>query len=204
MCVPGRPRACAPPRPRARPAQSKLAALAEEAQAAQAASTSGLEWQGRRHAVRAERVKVALHAANELGEQLAAAPTAAPAAAADGDAAGPSPLEARLALYDRMVNAYAEARGHLRAAAKASTGGCARRCVCGRIGVGEEGAQWWDLLGHARQGRAAVWLRSPAPRAHSTPIPTRHAPHPRVRSLGGRRAGGGAGRAGDGDRGHGA
>ncbi len=49
--------------------QSKLAALAQEAQMAQAASTSYVSWMGANHPVRHERVKLALHQALEFGSQ---------------------------------------------------------------------------------------------------------------------------------------
>lgn len=200
-------------------AQSKLAALAEEAQMAQAASSAHLEWPpGQRHPVRHERVKLALHQAAEFGAQIdkvrgglrakagsaegwgvgvggvkqrrrarevcdwerwmcrmgaeidgsrvglggvgwascctpphmqACVPTLALRCGAElrsallsrvkppssfpqvMDADADAALEARLSLYDRAINALAEAKSHVRNAAKSLAGGWA--CAAGRM-----------------------------------------------------------------------
>ncbi|KAG2435569.1 hypothetical protein HYH02_011863 [Chlamydomonas schloesseri] len=110
--------------------QSKLAALAQEAQMAQAASTSYFEWMGTRHPVRNERVKLALHQAAEFGTQAeqaaeqaaAAAATAMDTGAGAATAAGGDALDARLALYDKAINALSEAKSHVRNAVKGLAG----------------------------------------------------------------------------------
>ncbi|PNW81938.1 hypothetical protein CHLRE_06g267100v5 [Chlamydomonas reinhardtii] len=110
--------------------QSKLAALAQEAQVAQAAATSYFEWMGARHPVRNERVKLALHQAGEFGtqadqaaaEQAAAATASASGAATAMDTGAGDALDARLALYDKAINALAEAKSHVRNAVKGLAG----------------------------------------------------------------------------------
>ncbi|KAG2502147.1 hypothetical protein HYH03_000634 [Edaphochlamys debaryana] len=92
--------------------QSKLAALAQEAQMAQAASTAYFEWMGTKHPVRHERVKLALHQATEFGTQADKV--------MDTDAG--DALDQRLALYDREINALAEAKSHIRNAVKSLAG----------------------------------------------------------------------------------
>ncbi|KXZ48170.1 hypothetical protein GPECTOR_30g266 [Gonium pectorale] len=92
--------------------QSKLAALAAEAQQAAAASTSYLEWLGSRHPVRHERVRLALSQAADFADKVDKVM----------DTDGGDALEARLALYDRAVNALAEAKSHVRNAVKGLAG----------------------------------------------------------------------------------
>ncbi|GFR43257.1 hypothetical protein Agub_g4318, partial [Astrephomene gubernaculifera] len=105
--------------------QSKLAALAAEAQLAASASASSLEWLGVRHPVRHERVKLALHQAAEYtqqAEQMMNEGDTAAAAAGGAGAGSSDALDARLALYDKAINALAEARSHVRNAAKGLSG----------------------------------------------------------------------------------
>ncbi|GLC39232.1 hypothetical protein PLESTM_000866500 [Pleodorina starrii] len=92
--------------------QSKLAALAQEAQMAQAASTSYVSWMGATHPVRHERVKLALHQAAEFGAQAEQVMDSG-----EGDA-----LDSRLALYDKAINALSEAKSHVRNAVKGLAG----------------------------------------------------------------------------------
>ncbi|KAF8071382.1 SRP68 [Scenedesmus sp. PABB004] len=92
--------------------QSKLAILAAEAQTAQAASTSSFAWRGIKAGVAQERVRVPLHAAEELSATLENAMDT-------GDGA-----EAALPVHDKVINLYGEARAAVRAALKAAqTGG---------------------------------------------------------------------------------
>ncbi|GIL85554.1 hypothetical protein Vretimale_13349 [Volvox reticuliferus] len=92
--------------------QSKLAALAQEAQMAQAASTSYVSWMRVNHPVRHERVKLALHQAAEFGTQAEQAMNTD-----ESDA-----LDSRLSLYDKAINALAEAKSHVRNAVKGLAG----------------------------------------------------------------------------------
>ncbi|EFJ53265.1 hypothetical protein VOLCADRAFT_102865 [Volvox carteri f. nagariensis] len=92
--------------------QSKLAALAQEAQMAQAASTSYVSWMGVNHPVRHERVKLALHQAAEFGAQAEQVMDSG-----EGDV-----LDSRLALYDKAINALAQAKSHVRNAVKGLAG----------------------------------------------------------------------------------
>jgi hypothetical protein len=112
----------AAPGPAADVLASKLAALAAEATAAQAAATSALEWGGETLPVRDERCRVALAAAQELEAGLGGAEGAEGAEPMDADAegagAGAADVEARVGLFDRTINAYSEARAAVRAAAQ--------------------------------------------------------------------------------------
>ncbi|GIL67609.1 hypothetical protein Vafri_20964 [Volvox africanus] len=92
--------------------QSKLAALAQEAQMAQAASTSYVSWMGVDYPVRHERIKLSLHQAVEFGTQAEQAMNTD-----ESDA-----LDSRLALYDKAINALAEAKSHVRNAVKGLAG----------------------------------------------------------------------------------
>lgn len=97
--------------------QSKIQALAHEAHSQQAAGTSFLEWRSIKAPVRHERVRLALHTANELSSQIDNEMDT-DAAATTQEAA----IEERLALYDRVINAYNEARAAVRNLIKASAG----------------------------------------------------------------------------------
>lgn len=80
--------------------------------------------------VRNERVKLALHQAGEFGtqadqaaaEQAAAATASASGAATAMDTGAGDALDARLALYDKAINALAEAKSHVRNAVKGLAG----------------------------------------------------------------------------------
>eukprot|EP00887_Chlorella_sp_A99_P002852 scaffold6.g2852.t1 len=101
--------------------QSKLASLAAVAQAQRAASTSEMTWGGESYPVRDERVRVALHAAQELQSELdSGMEVEGGAEAEDG---GASDADARVGLFDRTVNAYTEARAAIRSALQLGTGG---------------------------------------------------------------------------------
>ncbi|KAI7837680.1 hypothetical protein COHA_008473 [Chlorella ohadii] len=87
--------------------QSKLASLAAQAKAAQAAATSSLSWNGESYAVRDDKIRVPLHTAQELQAELDGA--------MDVDAAGAGgELDARVSLFDRCINAYGEARAAIK------------------------------------------------------------------------------------------
>jgi hypothetical protein len=74
-------------------------------------------------------VRLALHSASELSAQVAAARSAAakssPAAGddEDGAAAAAGGLESQLALYDKVINNYSEARAAVRALIRANASG---------------------------------------------------------------------------------
>lgn len=96
---------------------SKLAALASEAQAQRAASTSQIEWNGDTLPVRDERCRVAVHAAQELEVQLQAVLSSS-SDIMEGVEAGGSDVDPCIEIYDRTINAYSEARAAVRAAAQ--------------------------------------------------------------------------------------
>ncbi len=103
---------------------SKLASLAAEAQAQRAASTSEVSWNGETLPVRDDRCKLAVHSAQELEAQL----NAGGASGIAGDEAEPMEgveggVDPRIALYDKTINAYSEARAAARAAMQLSTQG---------------------------------------------------------------------------------
>ncbi|GAB4820832.1 hypothetical protein N2152v2_007878 [Parachlorella kessleri] len=102
--------------------QSKLASLAAEAQAQQAGATSSLSWQGESYPIREEKIRIPIHNARELESQLADSMDAEGAGAADS-------IEARLALYDRTINAYNEARTAVKAAMQLGSGGADSEAV---------------------------------------------------------------------------
>ena len=128
--------------------QSKLSSLQAQAHAQQAASTSGFTWRGVTHPVRHERVRLALHSASELSAQVAAArlagsaatgPSPAAAAAAGGDDDGSAGgLESQLALYDKLINMYSEARAAVRALIRANASGEGAAGIAGGQGQTEE------------------------------------------------------------------
>ena len=89
--------------------QSKLAALAAEAQASRATGDVELEWGGEKLPVRDDRCRVALHAAKELEAALPGVDAAAP---------GSQQVEAVVGAYDRCINAYASARAAVKSAAQ--------------------------------------------------------------------------------------
>lgn len=91
--------------------QSQLAALAAEAKSQQASSVSYVTWQGKKWAVKHDKVKGCLHQAQEYSSQLIESP-GQPSTA----------VEARLALYDKLINSYNEALGHTRALLKGTAG----------------------------------------------------------------------------------
>jgi signal recognition particle subunit SRP68 len=100
---------------------SKLASLAAEAQAQRAASTSEVVWNGETLPVRDDRCRLAVHSAQELEAQLTSG---------GGDGSEAEPMEGveggvdpRIALYDRTINAYSEARAAARAAMQLSLQG---------------------------------------------------------------------------------
>ena len=135
---------------------SKLAALQAEAQAQRAAQTSAsFEWRGATHAVRHERVRVALHAAAELAAALEAAGGSdamdvdASAGGGGEEEGGSSAAEARLAAYDRAINALGEARAAVRALAKANAAGDSG---AGGGGGGEAALEELSALGTAIGG----------------------------------------------------
>jgi signal recognition particle subunit SRP68 len=103
---------------------SKLASLAAEAQAQRAASTSEVSWNGETLPVRDDRCKLAVHSAQELEAQLKTGgggkdknDEAEPMEGVDGG------VDPRVALYDRTINAYSEARAAARAAMQLSLQG---------------------------------------------------------------------------------
>jgi hypothetical protein len=102
---------------------SKLASLAAEAQAQRAASTSEVSWNGETLPVRDDRCRLAVHSAQELEAQLktsAVGGTGSEAEPMEGVEGGVDP---RIALYDRTINAYSEARAAARAAMQLSLQG---------------------------------------------------------------------------------
>jgi hypothetical protein len=124
--------------------QSKLAALASEAESQKAQSTSVLTWQGRSYSIRHERVRVCVHQAQELAAKLASE-----AQQQQQGEAGAAGLDGQLGLYDKMLNLYNEAKGLVSrcvcvwgggGAAQAAGKGLDSRwwwwCVCMRTGVG--------------------------------------------------------------------
>lgn len=119
---------------------SKLASLAAEAQAQRAASTTEISWNGETLSVRDDRCRLAVTSAQELEAQLRAA------ISGEGEAEDMEGVEGgvdpRIALYDRTINAYSEARAAARAAMQVSTQGEGA----------EEARTELEALGRALQG----------------------------------------------------
>lgn len=90
---------------------SKLASLAAEAQAARAVVVSEIIWNGESLPVREERCRIAVHTVSELEKELH-----------NNEAGGDrmegveAAVDPRIALYDRIINAYGDARAAARAA----------------------------------------------------------------------------------------
>ena len=104
---------------------SKLSSLMAEAQAQKAGSTTEISWNGETLAVRDDRCRMAVTAAHELEAQLreeidGGGQQSGEAQAMEGVEGGVDP---RIALYDRTINAYSEARAAGRAAMQTSTQG---------------------------------------------------------------------------------
>ncbi|PRW56110.1 Signal recognition particle subunit SRP68 isoform A [Chlorella sorokiniana] len=96
--------------------QSKLASIAAQAKAAQAAATSSLSWNGESYEVRDDKIRVPLHTAQELQGELDSAMDV------DASAAG-GELDARVSLFDRCINAYGEARAAIKSALQLGASG---------------------------------------------------------------------------------
>jgi len=102
---------------------SKLASLAAEAQAQRAASTSEVSWNGETLPVRDDRCKLAVHSAQELEEQLKTNTVGSTRSEVEPMVGVEGGVDPRIALYDKTINAYSEARAAARAAMQLSLQG---------------------------------------------------------------------------------